>query len=159
MGTTSEHSAISRTRHLAVASSRLLPVLRRVVPLRLLLVLIGTPLGLAMGRPATARAQAVAGLGDDAIPLPKGGKQFLVSGLWNDWDGAYVATGTGGARKQALFAALSTTQAGAVNHCGEDQLPLSTQATTRGQTIGPRSGVRMGGCGGAWRGAVAGQGH
>ena len=112
MGTTSEHSAISRTRHLAVASSRLLPVLRRVVPLRLLLVLIGTPLALAMGRPATARAQAVAGLGDDAIPLPKGSKQFLVSGLWNDWDGAYVATGTGGSRKQALFAALSTTQAG-----------------------------------------------
>ncbi len=69
-------------------------------------------LGVAAARPREAKAQAVAGLGDDAIPLPKGSKRFLISGLWNDWDAVYAPSANGGSNKRPLFATLNTTQAG-----------------------------------------------
>ncbi len=66
----------------------------------------------AAARPVVVHAQAVAGLGDDAIPLPKGSKRFLISGLWNDWDAVSTASTTGGPNRRPLFGALATSQAG-----------------------------------------------
>ena len=66
----------------------------------------------AAARPGAIHAQAVAGLGDDAIPLPKGSKRFLISGLWNDWDAVYAPTATGGTKRQPLLSALATSHAG-----------------------------------------------
>ena len=63
-------------------------------------------------RPGAAHAQSVAGLGDDAIPLPKGAKRFLISGLWNDWDAVYAPAANGGPNRRPLLAALATSQAG-----------------------------------------------
>jgi hypothetical protein len=68
--------------------------------------------GGALAPPTAIQAQAVAGLGDDAIPLPKGAKRFLIAGLWNDWDAVYSPLPSGGAAKVPLLAALATTQAG-----------------------------------------------
>ncbi len=69
-------------------------------------------LGITVARPDHVQAQAVAGLGDDAIPLPKGSKRFLISGLWNDWDAVFTPSGNGGSSKRPLFASLSSDQAG-----------------------------------------------
>jgi len=57
-------------------------------------------------------AQVVTGVGDDAIPLPRGGWRFLVSGLWNDHTGAYTPNANGGLTRQPLFAGLRSTAAG-----------------------------------------------
>lgn len=67
-----------------------------------------------------AGAQAVAGVGDDAIPLPKGGYRFLISGLWNDYDAVFHPAG-GGVRRP-LLAALATPS------LGTDFLPQLTDA-------------------------------
>ncbi len=77
-----------------------------------MLALSGVLLGIAVAPSERLQAQAVAGLGDDAIPLPKGGKRFLISGLWNDWDAVYAPSVNGGSNRRPLFASLSTTQAG-----------------------------------------------
>ncbi len=61
--------------------------------------------------PAKLVAQAVAGVGDDAIPLPKGGYRFLVSGLWNGYDASYRA-GADGYRSRPLLSGLRTDQLG-----------------------------------------------
>lgn len=58
-------------------------------------------------------AQPVAGVGDDAIPIPHGGFRFLVGGLWNDYR-AVFAPGDG---KRELFATLGT------DRFGTTQLP------------------------------------
>jgi hypothetical protein len=63
-------------------------------------------------RPGAAQAQTVAGLGDDAIPLPRGAKRFLISGLWNDWDAVFAPSANGGPNRRPLLAALATSQAG-----------------------------------------------
>ncbi|MFN5581583.1 hypothetical protein [Gemmatimonas sp.] len=60
-----------------------------------------------------AMAQPVAGVGDDAIPIPHGGFRFLVGGLWNDYR-AVFAPGDG---KRELFATLGT------DRFGTTQLP------------------------------------
>jgi len=95
-----------------LAFYRLLSAHRLASSLRTVLVSSGVLLGIAVAQPEIVQAQAVAGLGDDAIPLPKGGKRFLISGLWNDWDAVYTRSANGGSNKRPLFASLSTTQAG-----------------------------------------------
>lgn len=62
---------------------------------------------------ARAGAQTVAGVGDDAIPIPRGGFRFLVGGLWNDHR-AVFAPGSG---KRDLFSTLGT------DRFGTTQLP------------------------------------
>ena len=60
-----------------------------------------------------AGAQAVAGSGDDAIPLPRGTTRISVGGLWNDHADRYVARdGRGPLRREPLLAALATDRAG-----------------------------------------------
>ncbi len=77
-----------------------------------MLALIGVVLGAAVARPVVAHAQTVAGLGDDAIPLPKGSKRFLISGLWNDWDAVFRPSVNGATNRRPLLASLHTSQAG-----------------------------------------------
>jgi len=77
-----------------------------------MLAFSGALLAGAAVRPGIVHAQTVAGLGDDAIPLPKGSKRFLISGLWNDWDAVYAPTASGGTARRPLLAALATSSAG-----------------------------------------------
>ena len=85
---------------------------RLACTLRTAFAFSGALLAGVAARPGAAQAQTVAGLGDDAIPLPKGAKRFLISGLWNDWDAVYAPTATGGPNRRPLLAALATSQAG-----------------------------------------------
>lgn len=62
---------------------------------------------------APAQAQRVSGIGDDAIPIPRGGYRFQVGGLWNDYREVYAP----GAGKRSLLAAL------AVENLGVLQMP------------------------------------
>lgn len=71
---------------------------------------------------STAGAQAVAGLGDDAIPLPKGGFRFLLSGLWNDHNAVFAPSANGGNSRRPLLGALATP------NFGTDFLPQLTSA-------------------------------
>jgi hypothetical protein len=85
---------------------------RFVCSLRALLAFSGVLLASTAARPGTVHAQTVAGLGDDAIPLPKGSKRFLISGLWNDWDAVYAPSASGGSNRRPLLGALATSKAG-----------------------------------------------
>lgn len=58
--------------------------------------------------PETSRAQRVAGAGDDALPIPRGGLRIVVSGLWNDYAERLDAAGT----RTRLFAGLASDSAG-----------------------------------------------
>jgi hypothetical protein len=60
--------------------------------------------------PAAVRAQRVAGVGEDAVPIPKGGYRILVGGLWNDHDAVFTPGGT--QRTRGLLSALSTDSLG-----------------------------------------------
>jgi hypothetical protein len=83
----------------------LTPLIRRR---RLAGVLLAAWHGLATG----TAAQAVTGVGDDAIPLPKSGWRFGIGGLWNDWTSVYTANGSGGLTRQPLYGAFNTAAAG-----------------------------------------------
>ncbi|MDQ8158807.1 MAG: hypothetical protein P3C12_05215 [Gemmatimonadota bacterium] len=72
-------------------------------------MMIAAVLAGAVVGPTPLPAQAVAGVGDDAIPLPKGSYRLLASGLWNDWDAVF---GAGGATTTPLFGTLNTAAAG-----------------------------------------------
>ena len=85
---------------------------RFVCSLRALLAFSGVLLVSTAARPGAVHAQTVAGLGDDAIPLPKGSTRFLISGLWNDWDAVYSPSASGGSRRRPLLGALATSKAG-----------------------------------------------
>jgi hypothetical protein len=85
---------------------------RRAFSRHALLAFSGALLASASARPSSLHAQTVAGLGDDAIPLPKGSKRFLISGLWNDWDAVYTPAATGGSTRRPLLGALATSNAG-----------------------------------------------
>lgn len=62
---------------------------------------------------AALRAQAVGGTGDNAIPLPRGGFRYLVSGLWNDYDQVFSPKPSGGGiTRSPLLGPLSMEQAG-----------------------------------------------
>ena len=93
-------------------SHRLLSARQFVASLISLLAVSGALLGGAAATPSIVHAQSVAGFGDDAIPLPKGGKRFLIAGLWNDWDALYVPSANGGTSRRPLLASLATSQAG-----------------------------------------------
>ena len=60
--------------------------------------------------PASMRAQRVAGAGDDAVPIPKGGYRILVGGLWNDHDAVF--TPGGAERTRGRLSGLSTDSLG-----------------------------------------------
>lgn len=63
--------------------------------------------------PAAAAAQAVAGVGEDAIPLPRGGLRIGTGGLWNDYRDAWSLNGRSGAYgKGPLLGALNTDRLG-----------------------------------------------
>jgi len=96
----------------ALAFQRLPSVQRRTGSLRTVFAFSCALLAGVAARPGAAQAQTVAGLGDDAIPLPKGAKRFLIAGLWNDWDAVYASSANGGSNRRPLLAALSTSQAG-----------------------------------------------
>lgn len=55
-------------------------------------------------------AQRVAGVGDDAIPLPKGGYRILVGGLWNDYDAVFTPGGSAANRR--VLGSLATDNLG-----------------------------------------------
>ncbi len=62
--------------------------------------------------PHLAVAQAVAGVGDDAVPLPKGAYRFRIGGLWNDYTSVYTPDASGTLKSRALLAPLNTTNLG-----------------------------------------------
>lgn len=67
-------------------------------------------------------SQPVAGVGDDAVPLPKGAYRFLIGGHWNDYRSRYgVSTETGTSRRD-LLGTLATDQLGVA------QLPQLSEA-------------------------------
>ena len=59
-----------------------------------------------------ASAQAVAGVGDDAVPMPKGAFRFRVGGLWNDYTSVYAPDANGSLKSRALLAPLATANLG-----------------------------------------------
>jgi len=60
--------------------------------------------------PLAATAQRVAGVGEDAIPIPRGGYRFLVAGLWNDWRAVYTPGGP--ENRRGVLAGLATENLG-----------------------------------------------
>ena len=62
--------------------------------------------------PHVATAQAVTGVGDDAVPLPKGTFRFRVGGLWNNYTSVYAPDAKGSLKSRALFAPLATANFG-----------------------------------------------
>ncbi|MBL0939830.1 MAG: hypothetical protein IBJ03_13115 [Gemmatimonadaceae bacterium] len=58
--------------------------------------------------PTAAKAQAVAGIGDDAIPIPRRSLRIGLGGLWNDYRDAWARTSDGSLRKAPLLASLNT---------------------------------------------------
>lgn len=64
-------------------------------------------------RPTALLAQAVAGVGEDAIPVPRGSLRIGTGGLWNDYRDAWSRDGLGGAYgKGPLMGALNTERLG-----------------------------------------------
>jgi hypothetical protein len=63
-------------------------------------------------------AQRVAGVGEDAVPIPKGGFRILVGGLWNDYDAVFASGSTTG--KRGVLSGLAT------DNLGIGQLPQLT---------------------------------
>lgn len=58
-------------------------------------------------------AQAVAGVGDDAIPVPRAGLRYVISGVWNDYNQVFSpASNGGGNRRMPLLGALAMQDAG-----------------------------------------------
>lgn len=66
-------------------------------------------LGVSFGATAVS-AQRVAGLGDDAIPVPRGGYRIALGGLWNDHNAVF--TPGGDAKQRELYATLATPNLG-----------------------------------------------
>lgn len=80
--------------------------MRRHLPLLSGLLSLGMlSLGL-LSRPA--QSQSVAGAGDDAIPIPRGGTRIIVGGLWNDYGSVFARDGA----KRPLLAPYATSAAG-----------------------------------------------
>ncbi|WP_337170487.1 hypothetical protein [Gemmatimonas aurantiaca] len=83
-------------------------------------------------------AQAVAGAGDDAIPLSRGGFRYLVSGLWNDYDQVFSPNASGGgARRGPLLGAL------AMESAGVGLLPRLAEAQNQLRTLTGENGYAM----------------
>ncbi|MBA3918076.1 MAG: hypothetical protein C0516_05760 [Gemmatimonas sp.] len=63
--------------------------------------------------PAAAAAQAVTGVGEDAIPVPRGSLRIGTGGLWNDYREAWSRESPGGAYGRGpLLGALNTDRLG-----------------------------------------------
>lgn len=74
-------------------------------------------------------AQAVSGVGDDALQLPRGGMRYVLAGLWNDYDQVFSPNASGGGSKRGpLFGALSLENAGVnlLPRLAETQVQLRT---------------------------------
>lgn len=57
-------------------------------------------------------AQVVTGVGDDAVPLPRGGWRYTIAGRWNDYDERYVLDANGKTVKRGLLTSLASDNAG-----------------------------------------------
>ena len=77
----------------------------------------GTALAALMisSSPATGHAQATAGVGDDAVPLPAKGTRIRIVGLWENYDSRFVPTANGGTAKSRLFSGFSRENLGAAD--------------------------------------------
>lgn len=75
---------------------------------------------------APLQAQAVAGVGDDAIQLPRGGMRYVVAGLWNDYERVFAPNASGGMQRMPLLGALALENAGVnlLPRLGETQRQL-----------------------------------
>ena len=72
-----------------------------------LALLLASPLFVARTASTALHAQAVAGVGDDAIPLPSRGWRLSLTGIWDQWDRSLSADG-----RTPLLAALATPSLG-----------------------------------------------
>ncbi|MCA0376346.1 MAG: hypothetical protein LCH84_11885 [Gemmatimonadetes bacterium] len=61
---------------------------------------------------APARAQAVVGVGDDAVPLAKGAWRLTIAGRWNDARERFVRDSTGGTSRRGILSPLAASDAG-----------------------------------------------
>ncbi len=75
-------------------------------------LLVALPLLTAVGTPRVGGAQAVTGVGDDAVPIPKGAYRFRVGGLWNEYTAVYAPDGNGSSKSRALLGPLATSSLG-----------------------------------------------
>jgi hypothetical protein len=83
----------------------------------------------AFSAPSPLTAQAVSGVGDDAVQLPRGGMRYVLAGLWNDYDQVFSPKASGGgAQRGPLLGALSLENAGVnlLPRLAETQLQLRT---------------------------------
>lgn len=76
--------------------------------LRALVAMLAAALTAMPASPAWA--QRVAGVGDDAAPIPKGGYRILLGGLWNDYEKVFTPDGTVGTRR--VLSGLATDKFG-----------------------------------------------
>lgn len=65
---------------------------------------------LTLSAPRVALGQRVAGVGDDAIPLPRGGYRLLLGGLWNDYRSVFTPDGP--FRTRPVLGSLATSSLG-----------------------------------------------
>ena len=82
-----------------------------------------------------AQAQRVSGVGEDAIPVPRGGYRFLVGGLWND-HGA-VFTPNGPTSRRDLLGTLAT------DNLGVNLMPQLGAAESAIRTLTGNSGFAL----------------
>lgn len=65
--------------------------------------------------PAASHAQATAGIGQDAVPLPAKGARISIIGLWENYDSRFAPTLDGGNEKSRLFSGYSRDNLGAAD--------------------------------------------
>lgn len=62
--------------------------------------------------PTLLRAQAVSGVGDDAIPIVKGGVRYSIAATWNQWGSVFATDALGNTKRRPLLDGLGTTNLG-----------------------------------------------
>ncbi|MEO7999172.1 MAG: hypothetical protein ABI852_17100, partial [Gemmatimonadaceae bacterium] len=70
---------------------------------------------LLLAAPTALEAQATAGVGDDAIPLPVHGSRFRIVGLWTNYDSRFAPNANGDIQKSRLFSEFSRDNLGAAD--------------------------------------------
>ena len=60
-------------------------------------------------------AQAVSGVGDDAIPIVKGSVRYSVAATWNQWGSVFATDAQGRSKRQPLLGGLATGNTFAAN--------------------------------------------
>jgi len=91
----------------------------------------------AVGAPDTLCGQAVAGAGDDAIPITKGVWRFRVGGLWNDYTAVFAPTASGGTQHRALLAPLNA------DNLGTQAFPQLAAAEQAMRSLGANSAFKL----------------